>query len=718
MESAGKKMIQRWTFPVRMRNYFFSSEDSGAGGGNGGGSLHTGYWAPRYIFMFGAMLVAPLLIYVAYRVIGDTEQHIVEREALKIAEVVSQYALVARKNRPAGPSRDAAAPVVGDIVEVRGSAAGTQAEGAAARPGETPRHQGAEAYWYRWLHLDGDGHDTMDAFQRWATVELRSRAALAPSEVAEWAPVWQHGMFAGKRVLRYMRATSANGASPLDAIEVIVPVEQAAIFAAVDARTTRNLIICAGAFGLCFLTVLATRAARRQRTLAKQYEQLAMVDVLTGLPNRLALEQTMRERLRMASRANQGLGVMFIDMDDFKNINDSLGHAAGDEVLREVARRMKKSIRDIDLLARYSGDEFVLLVSNIADPKDLTVISNKLLHNVSPPIAVMNNDIFVTLSIGIAFYPSDGADGPTLMKHADSAMYRAKENGRNGFEFFASEMNTAAFEKLQMSSNLRHALVRNEFLVHYQPKADSRTGRVVGFEALVRWAHPEYGLLLPGRFIPHAEKTGAIEPLGEWVLRAALSQIAAWRDSGQFAGTMAVNLSMRQLYNAELPLMVLRALAEHNVGAHQLELEVTESMVSHNPELAAKTLRELSRMGVSIAIDDFGTGQSSLTYLMNFPISTLKIDRSFTTGITDSENARSIVRAIIALAKSLHLRVVAEGVESAGQRTFLTDEGCDELQGYLIGQPVMADEAMRQFGEHTPPDARKPRVAVAARVDS
>lgn len=682
-----------------MRNHFFSSERSGDTGGGSSSRLAGFSASPRYIFMFGAMLAAPMLICVAYRVIGDTEQGIIEREALKIAEVVSQYALATRKAHPA----DQATHVVGAIVDVHGIASNDRPAGGtegSGRAGDAPRRLGAEAYSYRWLRLDGAAwdsqHEAMDTFQRWAAGEFNLQATRMPGGVVDWSPVWQQGVFDGRRVLRYMRAERSI-ARPSAAIEVIVPLEQAAIFAAVHARATQNLIICVGAFVLCFLTGLAIRTARRQRTLARQYEQLAKVDVLTGLPNRLALEQSMHERLRMASRANQGLGVMFIDMDDFKNINDSLGHAAGDEVLREVARRMKKSIRDIDLLARYSGDEFVLLVSNIADPKDLTVISNKLLQAVSPAIPVMNNDIFVTLSIGIAFYPSDGADGSTLMKHADSAMYRAKENGRNGFEFFAAEMNTAAFEKLQMSSNLRHALVRNEFLVHYQPKADARTGRIAGFEALVRWSHPEYGLLLPGRFIPHAEKTGAIEPLGEWVLRAALSQIGAWRDAGKFTGTIAVNLSMRQLYNADLPVMVLRALADNNVGAHQLELEVTESMVSHNPELAARTLRELSGMGVSIAIDDFGTGQSSLTYLLNFPISTLKIDRSFTLGIADSENARSIVRAIVALAKSLHLRVVAEGVESVEQRAFLTAEGCDELQGFLIGHPLVADDAIRRL---------------------
>ncbi|MBL8525207.1 MAG: EAL domain-containing protein [Betaproteobacteria bacterium] len=677
-----------------MRNYFFNSEGSGVIGNTPAapGPRLLNYWtSPRTIFAFGGLLVAPLLICVVYRMIADTEQRIAEREALKIADVVSQYALAAQKSHLADG-------VIGDLVEVRGIEPNGQSAG------RTDSH--AEVYSYRWLGLNGIERESIDAFQRWAVNEINQHAQQRSAEAMDWAPVWKPGLFAGKRVLRYVRA-APSALRPADAIEVIVPLDQEAIAAAVHARATQNLVICIGAFGLCFLTVLAVRAARRQRTLAKQYEQLAKVDVLTGTPNRLALEQSMHERLRMASRANQGLGVMFIDLDDFKNINDSLGHSAGDEVLREVARRMKRSIRDIDLLARYSGDEFVLLVSNIADPKDLAVISNKLLHAVSPVIPVMNNDIFVTMSIGIAFYPSDGDDGPTLMKHADSAMYRAKENGRNGFEFFATEMNTAAFEKLQMSSNLRHALVRNEFLVHYQPKADAWTGNVVGFEALVRWAHPEYGLLLPGRFIPHAEKTGAIEPLGEWVLRAALSQIGAWRDAGKFDGTIAVNLSMRQLYNADLPLMVLRALADHNVSAHQLELEVTESMVSHNPELAAQTLRELSRMGVSIAIDDFGTGQSSLTYLMNFPISTLKIDRSFTSGIVESENARSIVRAIIALAKSLHLRVVAEGVETAEQRAFLVEEGCDELQGYLIGQPLVAWEAMRQFGTETSPASKR-----------
>jgi diguanylate cyclase (GGDEF)-like protein len=416
------------------------------------------------------------------------------------------------------------------------------------------------------------------------------------------------------------------------------------------------------------------------------------VDLLTGLANRLEIEGRMRERLEEAGRSGRGLGVMFIDIDDFKNINDSLGHAAGDEVLKAVAERMSSLLRGGDLIARYSGDEFVVLVSDVADPGSLAHVATKLLEAASPVLRVQDNDIFVTLSIGIAHHPADGADAETLLSNADSAMYRAKEKGRNGFQYFAAEMNAAALEKLQMSSNLWRALKRTEFVVHYQPKEDARhAGLIVGFEALVRWNHPDHGLLAPGRFIPHAEYSGAIEPLGEWVLGAALAQLRAWGPA--FEGNIAVNLSMRQLYNPSLPAVVRRELARHAIDPCRLELEVTESMVSANPEVAARALTELHRMGVSIALDDFGTGQSSLAYLMRFPIRTLKIDHSFTSNVPACADSCAIVRAIVALARSLRLRVVAEGVETPEQKAFLQREGCDEIQGFLLGAPMPAHVA-------------------------
>jgi diguanylate cyclase (GGDEF)-like protein len=450
-----------------------------------------------------------------------------------------------------------------------------------------------------------------------------------------------------------------------------------------------QLIVSGGVLGFTLVTFLSMRAAHRNRGLARRYEQLAKVDALTGLANRLAIEARMAERVTAARATGGGLGVMFIDVDDFKDINDSLGHAAGDEVLKTVAERMSSVLRGGDVIARYSGDEFVVLVGDVSDPGALAHVATKLLEAASPVVRVQDNDIFVTLSIGIAHYPADGADTATLLKNADSAMYRAKQRGRNGFQYFAAEMNAAAMEKLQMSSNLWRALKRNEFIVHYQPKEDARhPGVVLGYEALVRWNHPDQGLLAPGRFIPHAENSGAIEPLGEWVLAAALAQLRAWGSA--FEGNIAVNLSMRQLYNPSLPATIRRELARHAVDPARLELEVTESMVSANPDVAARTLAELHRMGISIALDDFGTGQSSLAYLMRFPIRTLKIDRSFTADVPGSADACAIVRAIVALSRSLRMRVVAEGVETPEQLAFFQREGCDEIQGFLLGAPMPA----------------------------
>jgi diguanylate cyclase (GGDEF)-like protein len=448
-----------------------------------------------------------------------------------------------------------------------------------------------------------------------------------------------------------------------------------------------QLMITLGVLGFTLVTFLSMRSALRSQGLARRYEQLAKIDALTGLANRLEIEGLMGRRIAEAHASGRGLGVMFIDIDDFKDINDSLGHAAGDEVLKAVAERMSSVLRGGDAIARYSGDEFVVLVSDVSDPGALAHVATKLLEAASPVVRVLDNDIFVTLSIGIAHHPADGADAATLLRNADSAMYRAKEKGRNGFQYFAAEMNAAALEKLQMSSNLWRAIKRQEFVVHYQPKEDARhPGVIVGFEALVRWNHPDHGLLAPGRFIPHAEYSGAIEPLGEWVLSAALAQLRAWGPG--FEGNIAVNLSMRQLYNPTLPAAVRRELARHAIDPARLELEVTESMVSANPEVAARTLTELNRTGVSIALDDFGTGQSSLAYLMRFPIRTLKIDRSFTADVPASADACAIVRAIVALARSLRMRVVAEGVETPEQMAFLQREGCDEIQGFLLGAPM------------------------------
>lgn len=656
-------------------------------------------WCRPERLLLAAVLILPPLMFVAiHRIVAATEVRIVEAVGVKVAEAAARHVLGVKPADPASVYESLAAGGF-DAADGAHGVGDTAARSQERHADPHAPRPGVGSYSYRWLAAGAAGATPFDAFQRQAWEELDARAARSPDGPEQWGAVWRFEESDGRRVVRYLRAAFARpGERPTVALEVVVPLDQVMAFAALQTRGTQYFLIGIGVFGLALLTLLCIhtiQTARRQRELATRYEQLAKIDALTGLPNRLAVEDAMRERLALAARQGGGLGVMLADIDDFKNINDSLGHAAGDEVLQIVARRMREALRDTDVVARYSGDEFVIVVCGVTDAQQLAAIAAKLLEAAGPVISVEKTDIFATLSIGIAHYPTDGADAATLLQHADAAMYRVKENGRNGFRFYATEMNATALEKLRMSSSLRHGLKRNEFLLHYQPKAEAGSGRIVGFEALVRWQHPEHGMLPPGRFIPHAESSGAIEPLGEWVLRAALAQARAWRDAGSFSGTMAVNLSMRQLYNPDLPKLVHKALGDHGIEPAWLELEVTESMVSHNPDMAARALRELHRTGVSIAIDDFGTGQSSLAYLMKFPFSTLKIDRSFSTDVPLCADTCSIVRAIIALARSLRMRLVAEGVESTGQRTFFEMEGCDEIQGYLVGKPMPAHEATR-----------------------
>jgi diguanylate cyclase (GGDEF)-like protein len=445
--------------------------------------------------------------------------------------------------------------------------------------------------------------------------------------------------------------------------------------------------------GAASLVLATTATAHSLRGVEREYERLATIDGVTGLANRISLERHLHDRLCCTATAGNGLGVMFIDVDDFKNINDSLGHEAGDQVLRAISGRMRNALRPSDVVARYGGDEFVALISDVDEPRNLAQVARQLLESVTPAISVLERELFVTLSVGIAHSPADGTDVATLLKHADSAMYRAKEKGRNGFQFFATEMDAAAVERLEIGCSLWRALRERQFIVHYQPKRRVSDGRVSGFEALLRWDHPRLGILPPARFVPRAEHSGAIEPIGEWVLGAALGQLRNWHESEMFEGTVAVNISMRQLYNTDFPGIVRRALERERMDPAQLELEVTESMVSLNPEVAIRILRELSHLGVCISLDDFGTGQSSLEYVLRFPITKLKIDRAFTAGVGQSERASAIVRTIIVLARNLGFRVVAEGIETVEQRRFFENEGCDELQGFLLGLPMKADEA-------------------------
>jgi diguanylate cyclase (GGDEF)-like protein/PAS domain S-box-containing protein len=428
----------------------------------------------------------------------------------------------------------------------------------------------------------------------------------------------------------------------------------------------------------------------------KQYEaQLqhqAHHDALTGLANRLLFQGRCRETLSRARRHGHRTAVLFLDLDHFKNINDSLGHDSGDALLQAVANRLAAHVREIDTVARFGGDEFAVLLDAIEDDQGAGTVAQKLIDAFTHPFQIGAHQFYVSASIGISCYPQDGAEAEALFRNADTAMYRAKAEGRNNYQYFSAEMNAQALENLQMSSGLRLALERNEFLLHYQPRLDMTSGKITGAEALIRWRHPELGMISPARFIPIAEENGLIEPIGEWVLKTACRQMRAWQESGLPLERIAVNLSARQFRQPGLLERIAGILEETGLPARHLELELTESMVMRNPEATSDVLSKIKALGIAISIDDFGTGYSSLSQLKRFPIDFLKIDQSFVSGVPADIDDAAIIGAIIAMAKSLKLRLIAEGVETAEQQVFLTSQGCQEGQGYLFSRPVPASE--------------------------
>jgi diguanylate cyclase len=410
-------------------------------------------------------------------------------------------------------------------------------------------------------------------------------------------------------------------------------------------------------------------------------------DALTGLPNRVLLADRLRQAIARASRDEMRFAVLVVDLDRFKAINDSLGHIAGDELLQEVARRLAGLLRKEDSLARLGGDEFVLLIHEVSVPADAEQVARKILTQVALPFQLAGLDVHVSPSVGISLCPDDGDDSETLLQHADAAMYHAKKKGRNTFQFFAPAMNAFARERLELESGLRTALAQREFELHYQPKVDVATGRIESAEALIRWRHPKRGLIPPGGFIPLAEETGFIVQLGEWVLYEACRQARAWQDEGVHL-RMAVNLSARQFRQDSLIETVRGALTAARLEPRYLELELTESAVMQDAESSVQIMRRLSDAGLRISVDDFGTGYSSLSYLRRLPLDKLKIDRSFIREIVTSRDDAEIVRAIVTLAHSLHLKVIAEGVETAEQLTFLRALGCDQYQGFYCSPPL------------------------------
>jgi len=423
-----------------------------------------------------------------------------------------------------------------------------------------------------------------------------------------------------------------------------------------------------------------------------EIEHLAYHDALTGLPNRPLFIDRLIVSLAQASRGNHRLAVFFLDLDRFKDINDSLGHSTGDQLLKEVAERIGRCVREGDTVARMGGDEFTLLIPQIDSVDDAAKIAQKIIETLKIPFSINDRELFVTTSIGISLFPLDGSDPETLVRNADTAMYRAKDQGRDNYQLYAPAMNARALERLALENMLRKALSQKELVLFYQPLVDVDTRVISGVEALIRWRHPELGLLSPAHFISVAEVSGLIVPIGEWVLLTACKQAKSWHRKIDQRIKVSVNLSARQFQQPDLVEQVRRAIQESGIEPSCLELEITESNAMQNAENTMFTLRELKTLGVRIAMDDFGTGYSSLNYLKRFPIDTLKLDQMFVRDVVTDATDAAIVSAVISMSHSLKLTVVAEGVETEEQFEFLKKEGCDKIQGFLYSAPVSADE--------------------------
>ncbi|AJP49225.1 diguanylate cyclase [Rugosibacter aromaticivorans] len=438
-------------------------------------------------------------------------------------------------------------------------------------------------------------------------------------------------------------------------------------------------------------TIEAHKLTEQVQTAKDQLDHLAHHDVLTDLPNRVLLQDRLSQAIELARRQGRQFAVMFMDLDQFKHINDSLGHVVGDQLLLSVAQRLVSCVRHSDTISRQGGDEFVLLLPYIERAEDAALSAQKMLAALALPHRIDQHDLHIGASIGISVYPDDGQDAETLIKNADTAMYSAKESGRNNYKFFEQSMNARAVQRQSVEVSLRRALERQEFVLHYQPKINLQSGTIVGVEALIRWQHPERGLLLPAQFVPIAEDCGLILPIGRWVLREACRQVQVWLDSGLRAVPVAVNISAVEFRHKSFLEAVALILKETDLAPRYLELELTESVLMHDADDSVPVLEALKAMGVRLAIDDFGTGYSSLSYLKRFPIDTLKIDQFFVRDIATNADDATIVRTIIGMGKNLKQRVIAEGVETHEQLAFLRAQQCEEGQGFLFSHPLSVE---------------------------
>ena len=447
--------------------------------------------------------------------------------------------------------------------------------------------------------------------------------------------------------------------------------------------------------------------AMRRAHLEQVSRNRSAYDQLTQLPDRMLFTQQLNRSIAMTAEQNTMLGVAFLDLDRFKNINDTLGHEAGDGLLQQVAERLQNCLRGYDVVARWGGDEFTLLLFGLRSAEDVSNIAERLLQRLAAPFQVQEQELYVTASLGIALAPYDGEDGQTLLRNADAAMYQAKAKGRNNYQVYFEEINANARTQLNLETDLRKALDRNELFLCYQPQVELLTGRWIGLEALIRWQHPDLGLISPAKFIPIAEETGLIEPIGHWVLQAACAQYQQWRKKGFPDLRLAVNLSAHQFHRSHLVRSIMRILKASELDPKYLELEVTESAAMDDVNAAIETLKELSNAGMQIAMDDFGTGYSSLSVLKHFPLDTIKIDRSFVMDLVDSPSDAAIASTIIALAKGLNFKVLAEGIETPEQVTVLSEMGCDYAQGYWFSRPLSVQSIDNMLSEGTFADVAK-----------